>query len=66
MDMTGNDMPQMLKEIMPQSEAKESPKRRVGSMANMKTPSPWQPMMNNHITPHNGRMPPAQGKFRNT
>lgn len=63
MAITGYDIPQMLKEMTPQSEAKLRLKRRVGSMANMKTPSPCAPMMPKNITSSIVGRPQWQGKW---
>ena len=38
--MQGNDIPEILKEMTPHSEANERARRNVGNMANMNTPRP--------------------------
>ena len=48
--MTGNDMPQMLKEMTPQSEANESPIRRPGRAHIISTPRPWLATTNSEAT----------------
>ena len=40
MAITGYDIPEMLNEMTPHKEAADKPKRTVGNMANMNTPSP--------------------------
>lgn len=64
MAMTGNDIPEMLKEITPQSEANESPIRRVGSIVNINTPSPWQAKTNRAMMLHIRGRPQLHGKWR--
>ena len=62
MAMTGNDMPEMLNEITPQSEAKLSPSRSVGRAANMNTPSPCAATTPSAETPSITGNPHRQGK----
>lgn len=64
MAITGNDMPQMLKEMTPHSEAKLRPSRRVGSMANMNTPIPCAATTLSDMMPSIVPMPLWQGKPR--
>ena len=64
MAITGNEMPAMLNEMTPQSEANDRARRSVGAAAYMATPKPCAAKMKSHTAPSIVGMPHRQGKRR--
>ena len=62
--MTGNENPEMEKEMTPHNEAKLSPSRKVGNVPIMTIPQHWEASIRQRVAKIIGKIPLLQGKCK--